>query len=106
MVDSSLKPHVPPEANPSTVMKLLERLFEETRTFETVKALRQFSSDHGLSDRQEIPAFMFNIGLLEHTVDSFIIPSETARIVLANDEKVRIDLVHFLIYTGWTPDNP
>lgn len=103
---SSLRPHVPPEASPDVVLQLLELLSAGSGEFSTIKELRYFSAEGGLSDRQEIPIFMTSSGLLERRVDGNISLSQTARLLLQVEANVRADVLHFLIYSGWSEDKP
>lgn len=106
MAGSSLRPHVPPEASPDVVLQLLDLMFREDDDFATIKDLRYFGAENGLSDRHEIPIFMTSSGLLARHEDGSVGLSETARLLFQTEANVRVDLLHFIIYSGWSSERP
>lgn len=101
MASNSVKPHVPPEAAPEIILPLLKRLIADKQSFTTVQALREFSADAGLTGRPEVPSFMTNVGLLVQ-IDGKIMPSQLAKALFQSPEKIQVDIVHYLIYSGWS----
>lgn len=106
MAGSSLRPHVPPEASPDVVLQLLDLMSREDEEFATIKELRYFGAENGLSDRHEIPIFMTSSGLLARHEDGRVGLSETARLLIQAETNVRVDLLHFFLYSGWSSETP
>jgi hypothetical protein len=97
---SGLTFHIPQEAEPEAVLPLLEAMFFENKTFSTVKALLEFTDQRGLGNRTEIQILAKTCGLLEKE-DVIKLTSKAKTIVQLKNE-VQSDIVHYLLYTGWS----
>lgn len=101
---SSLTFHVPQEAEPGAILPLLEVMFFEKKSFPTVKALLEFTQDRGLGNRTEIQILARISGLLEK--DESIRLSAKAKAIAQLNHETQSDVVHYLLYTGWSSRSP
>ena len=106
MAASKLLIHIPPDANPSNITDLVCRSAQcPDKMFGTVSELTSFLSQHNVSSRTEIPSVATNMGLLEKNKEGICISSTGLALVnIRNDSKG--DLLHFLMYSGWSPNEP
>ncbi len=99
MANANLTAHIPPEANPESLILLITLMYEDDIHFPTVKALLEFTSDQGIGSRTELQLFAFAIGLLVKGEKNTIYLSETAKIVAQLKPEVQVDVIHYLIYS-------
>jgi hypothetical protein len=98
--------HVPQEGEPDKLVPLLEAVYLDDAKFPTVKALLDFAQARGLGARTEMQILAAACGILETDDDSHIGLSEAGKVIAQLKPEVRPDLVHYLLYTGWQPENP
>lgn len=96
--------HIPQEAEPEAVLPLLEAMFFENKTFPTVKALLEFTDQRGLGNRTEIQILAKTCGLLEKGKNIEL--TSKAEAVAQLKSETQPDVVHYLLYTGWSPERP
>lgn len=106
MAERHLTFHVPQEAEPGTLISLLEAIDAEQAEFDTVASLLDFAQQHGLISRPEIHIFASDCGLLQKDQVNGIELSELASRMLQLKPETRPDIVHYLIYSGWQSENP
>ncbi len=106
MAGTRLTFHVPQEGEPDKLIPLLEAMYVDGMRFPNVKALLEFAREHGLGGRTEMQILATACGLLETDEDGWIILSEIAKAIVKLKPEVRPDLIHYLLYTGWQPENP
>jgi len=98
--------HVPQEGEPDKLIPLLEAMYLNNAKFPTVKALLDFAQARGLGARTEIQILATACGILENVDDSHIGLSKAGKVIAQLKPEVRHDLIHYLLYTGWRPENP
>jgi hypothetical protein len=96
--------HIPQEAEPEAVLPLIEAMFFENRTFSTVKALLEFTDQRGLGNRTEIQILAKTCGLLEQ--EKHIKLTSKAKAIAQLRNETQSDVVHYLLYTGWSSKEP
>jgi hypothetical protein len=101
---SGLTFHIPQEAEPEAVLPLLEAMFFENKTFPTVKALLEFTDQRGLGNRTEIQILAKTCGLLEK--EKVIKLTSEAKTIAQLKNETQSDVVHYLLYTGWSSEEP
>lgn len=101
---SGLTFHIPQEAEPEVVLPLIEAMFFENRTFPTVKALLEFTDQSGLGNRTEIQILAKTCGLLEK--EKVIKLTSQAKAIAQLKRETQSDVVHYLLYTGWSSKEP
>ncbi|MBN2393038.1 MAG: hypothetical protein JXR84_20080 [Anaerolineae bacterium] len=106
MAERHLTFHVPQEAEPSTLIPLLEAVNAEQAEFDTVASLLDFAQQHGLMSRAEINSFASDCGLLQKDQVKGIGLSEAALWMLQLKPETRPDVVHYIIYSGWQAERP
>lgn len=99
MADANLKAHIPPEANPASLILLITLMYADDIHFPAVKALLEFTSDQGIGSRTELQIFAFAIGILTRDAQNSIHLSETAKFVAQLKSEVQADIIHYLIYS-------
>ncbi len=98
--------HVPPDASPDQVLLLVERLSEEPdHRFSSNRELLEFAEAWNIDSRSEIPSLAMAIGLLAKSDDGVGI-SETGMKLQSLKPLVRSDIAHFMLYTGWSIEQP
>ncbi len=107
MAELHLTFHVPQEAEPNVLIPLLESIHAEQATFDTVASLLDFAQQHGLTSRTEINIFANDCGLLQKDEAAAIIClSPIALGMLQLRPEIRPDIIHYLIYSGWSDKKP
>ena len=106
MASTRLTFHVPQEAEPDTLIPLLEAMHLDNAKFPTVKALLDFAQAQGLRARTEMQILAAACGILETDDDSHIGLSKAGKVIAQLKSDVRPDLIHYLLYIGWQPENP
>ncbi len=106
MVERHLTFHIPQEAEPGTLVRLLEAMNIAQADFDSVASLLDFAQQQGLMPRSEIPIFAGECGLLQRNEVQGIGLSETALAILPLKPEVRADVIHFIIYSGWKAEQP
>ncbi len=106
MASPRLTFHVPSECAPDKTLPLLKVIYEEKAVFSTVKDLQIFAKEHGLSDRVEIQALANAAGLLKKDGSTEISLSDQAKALVRLKTAVQADVVHYLLYTAWQPNQP
>jgi hypothetical protein len=101
MASGGLKVHIPQEANPDTLIPLLNIMYEGDVVFPNVKSLLEFTYENGLGSRTELQIFASTCGLLHKSKDGIISLSKAGATVAQTKHEVKADLIHFLMYTGW-----
>jgi hypothetical protein len=81
-------------------------MYADGLRFPTVSALLEFAQEQGLGRRTEMQILAAACGLLETDGNGWIALSETAKVIVQLKPEVRPDLIHYLLYTGWEPENP
>lgn len=99
MVDANLKAHIPPEANPASLILLITLMYENDIHFSTVKTLLEFTTDQGVGSRTELQIFAFTLGLFSKDAQNTIHLSETAKVIAQIKPEVQADIIHYLIYS-------
>lgn len=98
--------HVPPDASPDQVLLLVERLaLEPDIRFSSGQELLDFAEAWNVNNRTEIPSFATAIGLLDKGADGLGISSPGLLIQYLKPQ-VRVDVVHFMLYAGWSEQSP
>jgi hypothetical protein len=108
MAETRLNIHVPPDATPKTTIDLIyaSTLPEAPETFETSKELLSYANLHGLgSNRTEITSMAGLLNLLAED-KTHIGLSETGRAFAQLPEDAQADVLHVLLYTGWSSMKP
>ena len=107
MAEHHLTFHIPQEAEPNTLIPLLEAIHAEQATFDTVVSLLDFAQQHGLTSRTEISTFAHDCGLLQKGETVAVIRlSEIAVWLLQLKPETRPDIIHYFIYSGWCDKKP
>ena len=106
MVERHLTFHVPQEAEPGTLLPLLEAINAEQVRFDTVSSLLDFAKQHGLASRTEVHIFASDCGLLQKDQSKDISLSDVALRILQLKPETRPDVIHYLIYSGWQAEKP
>ncbi len=101
---SGLTFHIPQEAEPEAILPLIEAMFFENKTFPTVKALLEFTYQRGLGNRTEIQILARTCGLLEREKDIRL--TSKAKAIAQLESKTQSDVIHYLLYTGWSSEEP
>lgn len=101
---SGLTFHIPQEAEPEAVLPLIEAMFFENKTFPTVKALLEFTEQRGFGNRTEIQILARTCGLLEKENDIHL--TSKAKVIAQLKSETQSDVVHYLLYTGWSSEKP
>lgn len=101
MAGSSLKVHIPQEANPETLIPLLNLMYEGGINFPSVKSLLEFTHENGLGSRTEVQIFASTCGLLGRDKEGAISLSSEGEIIAQVKQEAKADLVHFLMYSRW-----
>lgn len=97
--------HVTPDANPENITKLILELSENDLTFDNDARLLAHLSAQGIGSRSEITNVAGNMGITEKNGTQTRL-SSLGLILSRAREEVRGDLLHFLMYTGWQPQQP
>jgi len=106
MASQKLTFHVPPEAGPDQILLLLQGLAQRPdQRFESGRDLLDAAMEWGVDNRSEIPALATAIGLLEKNKDTVGISGMGVRLAHLKPQ-IQPDLVHFLLYSGWSRDKP
>lgn len=106
MVASKLTFHVPPDAGPDQVLLLIERLSEEpVHRFSSSRELLEFAETWNIDNRSEIPSLAIALGLLDKNASGVGV-SEKGLQLQGLKPKIRPDLAHFMLYTGWSKERP
>jgi hypothetical protein len=79
-------------------------MYLDDLTFASVRSLLDFAYDRGLGNRTEMQILATTCGLLTRDSDGVIALSKNANIIMQVKPDVRVDLVHYLLYTGWNPE--
>jgi hypothetical protein len=106
VVSTRLTFHVPQEAEPDKLIPLLEAMYLDDAKFPTVKTLLGFAQAQGLGARTEMQILATACGILETDDDSYIGLSKAGKVIAQLKSDVRPDLIHYLLYVGWQPENP
>jgi len=77
----------------------------EDRQFATVKELLQFTNERGLGSRTEMQILAATCGLLDKSQNEIRL-SETGHIIAQLSTSVQPDIVHYLLYSGWSKQEP
>lgn len=106
MASTKLSVHIPPDSNPDNINALLSVLASAPEmAFESASVLTDYLLDQGIGSRTEIQSTATSMGLLERTEDGIRISANGEAIAQTRDD-VRGDLLHYLMYTGWSPQFP
>jgi hypothetical protein len=101
MAGSSLKVHIPQEANPNILIPFLDLMHEEDLAFSSVRSLLEFTYENGLGSRTELQIFASTCDLLHKSEEGIISLSKNGKVIAQMKQEVKADLIHFLMYTGW-----
>jgi len=106
MASIKLDIHIPPDSNPESVGQLVSNLVENPETvFQTASELMEFLSEHGGGSRQEIHITAGEMGIIEKKPGSVKL-SPVGTFLAQIREEARADLLHYLMYTGWSEAHP
>lgn len=106
MAPANLVIHIPPDANPSNIQQMLSALSRETTLhFATVADLLQFLEEANVGYRTEIQSTAAATGLLDKGPSGICLSERGLALAQVRDD-ARADLLHFLLYTGWSPETP
>lgn len=106
MASMNLPIHVPPDANPEHLLRLVETLDEHPElSVETIADLTGFLASEGLSTRTEVQQAAVQLGLLGRA-DNGIKLTPLGCSLVQLKETIRKDILHFLFYTGWRSEVP
>lgn len=98
--------HVLPDSNPANIGMLITQLAQEPdRKFETGKELIEYLRDLGQNTNDWVQSTAASMGILERTDEGIRITSTGIALAQVRDD-VRADLLHFLLYTGWSAKRP
>jgi hypothetical protein len=106
VASSGLTFHVPSEFAPDKTLPLLKVIYDEKAVFSTVKDLQVFAKERGLSDRVEIQAMASAAGLLKKNGNTEISLSDQANALIQLKTNIQADIIHYLLYTAWQPNQP
>lgn len=106
MAGTSITFHVPQEGEPDKLIPLLKAIHIDDIKFPTIKELLGFAQSQGLGSRTEIQTLATACGLLEKDEQDLIGLSKAGEIVARAKSEIQADLIHYLFYTGWQPQNP
>lgn len=101
MAKSSLRVHIPQEANPGSLLRLITLMHEDGIAFPNVKSFLEYTNEHRIGTRTELQIFGTICKLLERSADGSIRLSSEGTAVAQSNQGIQADLVHFLMYTGW-----
>ena len=106
MASTNLAIHISPDANPVSILALIDVLAQHKSTvWPTVQELLEFAEAQGVGSRTEIQFTATQLGLLERTEKGIGI-SPQGLALSAIKEEVRGDILHFLMYTRWQEKAP
>lgn len=98
--------HVPPDAAPEQVLLLVERLAQEPKhRFSSNRELLEFAEAWNIDNRSEIPSLAMMLSLLEKSANGIGI-SETGLMLQSLKPQVHSEIVHFMLYSGWSMERP
>jgi hypothetical protein len=98
--------HVPTEGAPNKILPLLKAIQDEGTHFDSVKELRLFANELGLGDRGEMYTLANAVGLFDKDEEGQICLSKQAEAIVRLKVNVQAEIVHYLMYTTWRPDQP
>lgn len=102
----SLAIHILPDSNPTNVTEMYQLLARNTdMSFGTAKELIEFLNNAGQSTNEWVQSTSSSMGILERTEAGIQLSPVGSALALVRDD-VRYDLLHFLMYTGWSDQNP
>lgn len=102
----SLAIHVPPDSNPTNIWAMIFQLSKDSNSkFDTAKELIEYLRDSGQSTSDWVYSTASDLGILERT-DEGIQLSANGLALAKMRADVRQDMLHFLIYTGWSAKRP
>lgn len=109
MASTKLSIHIPHDASamPETVLTLIDELSNDPeRSFETSKELQEYLMEvRGTPNRSELIAITRNLGILVETDQGLKISDIGCTLQKVRDD-ARRDLLHFLLYAGWSKTMP
>jgi hypothetical protein len=109
MASIKLSIHIPHDnsAAPDTVLSLVEELSSTPdRVFETSKELQEYLMEvRGTPNRSELVATARNLGILTESEHGLQITELGLALRKIRDD-TRKDLLHFLMYSGWSENSP
>jgi len=106
MASSRLAIHVLPDSNPTNVLQMVMLLSSmPDETFGTAKALIEYLREAGQNANDWVQSTASSMGILLKTEDGIRLSSDGLALASMRDD-ARGDILHFLMYTGWTPNAP
>lgn len=106
MAGIKLNIHIPPDANPDNVSKMIALLASNPDlNFPTYKELLDILTEDGIGSRIELPSTASLMGILTKG-DGVIRLSSNGFALARVREEARGDLLHFLMYSGWDARRP
>ncbi len=106
MATVKLSIHIPPDSNPTNVVQLTADLSRNPDArFESSSELLDYLSATGVGSRIEIVATASSMGILQKTERGIQLSANGMALARLRDE-ARGDLLHFFMYTGWSPEAP
>lgn len=106
MAPQKLTIHVRPGASPLSLSKLLEALATApSRVFGTTKEFLNYTESIGLGSYAELKSAAKDLRLIDEFRDEIRL-SQTGLSMARLRDDARYDLLHYLMYVGWTAEHP
>lgn len=97
--------HVVPDSNPDNVVNTLRLLNRVEVNFESVKQFVEYIREEDSTASEWVHSTARAMGLLEHGPEGITISALGRTLTQIRDE-IQGDLLHFLLYTGWSEEQP
>lgn len=105
MVTGRLAIHVLPDSNPTNVSQMIQRLSSESLAFSTAKELIDYLRESGQNTNEWVQSTSTSMGILHRTTEGIKLSSSGLALSQVRED-VRGDLLHFLMYSGWSVNKP
>lgn len=106
MASIKLDIHIPPDSNPENIGQLINILAgNPTLIFQTASEMMEFLLENGGGSRSEIHITAGEMGVIEKTPNNVKL-SPIGHTLSRIREEARPDLLHYLMYTGWSENKP
>lgn len=106
MAAMNLPVHIPPDASPDQILRLVKALSEHPELeLSRVSDLMEFAASEGLTGRTEAQQVATQMGLLRRSTDGIHL-TRLGQTLAELKDTVSDDILHFLFYTGWQLNKP
>lgn len=106
MAPVRLTVHIPPDSNPTNTIALITDLAANPgHSFDSASQLLEYLSVQGIGSRTEIHSTATSLGILDRTEQAIHLSADGLALASVRED-VRGDILHFLMYTGWTSNAP